>query len=144
MKKIARLLSAILVSAVVSNAKAHGFQIIDFQAIAELESSNNPKAFNKKSGAIGLFQITPVCLKDFNEQNKKKYTAEMLYSPYRNFEVANWYLTVRIPQMLEGLGLEITTQRILWAWNAGIWAVIHDRMPNETRLFINKYNKIAR
>ena len=32
---------------------------IDMQALATIESGNNPLAYNKKSKATGLYQITP-------------------------------------------------------------------------------------
>jgi len=45
---------------------------IDMDAIATIESSNNPKAFNEQSGARGLYQITPLCLKHYNQAVDEK------------------------------------------------------------------------
>lgn len=143
-KNLARLLGSFLVAAFLNAAKANGAPVIDMVALAQIESSGNPKAFNKKTKATGLFQITPICLKDFNKQNKKRYTLKQMFDEDKCREVADWYAGVRIPQMLQGIGVPITTQRILWAWNAGIWAVIHDKMPKETAEFIIRYNKLAK
>jgi len=37
-----------------------------FNALAKVESSNNPKAINKKENALGVYQIRPAYFKDAN------------------------------------------------------------------------------
>jgi len=37
-----------------------------FNALAKVESSNNPKAINKKENALGIYQIRPAYFKDAN------------------------------------------------------------------------------
>ena len=49
---------------------------VNYDAIAQIESSGNPKAFNKKSKARGLLQITPIALADWNQMNPKQTYSE--------------------------------------------------------------------
>lgn len=54
-----------------------------FKALGAVESSNNPKAYNKKEDAIGIFQIRPAYFKDAVEfdKNLSKYKHSDCYSP---------------------------------------------------------------
>ncbi len=143
MKNLARWIRILLLSSMVSVPKADASIYIDMHVLAEIESSNNPKAFNKKTKARGLFQITPICLKDYNIQMNKSLKITDMYDPEKCRTVADWYLSERIPQMIHGIKRPITVQTILWVWNAGIVALIRDRMPKETRDLINKYNRLT-
>ena len=51
--------------------------------IYEIESSNNPAAYNKRSKATGLGQITPIALKQFNNRTGKKYSMDDKMTTYR-------------------------------------------------------------
>jgi len=45
----------------------HAANMDDFlNALAKVESSNNPKAINKKENALGIYQIRPAYFKDAN------------------------------------------------------------------------------
>lgn len=72
-----------------------------------VESSGNPHAMSK-AGAVGLMQIMPIVLKEFNKEIqweqeyfsedkgriafKKQYKQSFLKIPYINLEVGEWYL----------------------------------------------------
>ena len=73
---------------------------INLDAIAFIESSNDSLAYNQTSEARGLYQITPVCLEEYNNYNRTDYTKADLFSEGINKEIAIWYITIRIPQML--------------------------------------------
>ena len=92
---------------------------INLDAIAQIESSGNPDAENKVSGARGKFQITAVCLDDYNQFHGVKVTGEDLWNPKINERVANWYLHVRLPQILEAMDVPVTTFTICAAYNWG-------------------------
>jgi len=111
--------------------------------IIEIESSGNPLAYNVNSSARGLCQITPICLRDYNSYHKVKYSLEDMYDPIKNREVGNWYMNVRIPQLLKYYGYEDTTRNRLIAYNWGI-SNIGKELPKETKDYINKYNKGVR
>ena len=55
-----KLLAIVLISFSVSAADLNDF----LDAVAKVESSNNPKAVNKKESAFGLYQIRPAYFKD--------------------------------------------------------------------------------
>lgn len=131
---------------------------IDLEVIAQIESSNNPAAFNEKSGARGLCQITPICLKDYNEAHPKlpPLILQDLFSRAVSLEIAGWYLDKRIPGLLGFLGVPATTMTILFSYNWGpghvsAWYKTADnqelktltRVPRETVNYYKKYCQIV-
>ncbi len=117
---------------------------VSLYVIGEIESGQNPYAYNKKSRAIGLYQITPICLLDFNQQNKTNITSDQLYDANYNTLVASWYFENRIPSLLKHYKLPLTLDNIIWAYNAGIKSVIKGKMPLETYNYINKYKRLTK
>ena len=117
--------------------------LICLSAVQAIESSGDPLAYNKHSGARGLYQITEICLADYNQYHTQQYTLEQLYDPEINEKIAAWYLLVRIPQMLDHYNIIITPDNILWAYNAGIGKVRKGIMPEETKNYIKKYHKLT-
>lgn len=114
--------------------------VIDLDKIKEIESSGNPKAYNKKSQAAGLFQVTPILLKEWNNFHcKEQYFCSDLFDPKINKKIASWYLNIRIPEMLKAYKLEVSDKNILWAYNAGIDRVKKGFMPEETENYLKKY-----
>ena len=108
-----------------------------------IESSNNPKAYNWKSGAKGKFQITSICLKEYNNYhpNDKVHTKQ-LWDARVNTRIAKWMLNKRIPQMLRHYKKPVTIDNILISYNAGIAYVVHNkRLPNETKEYLIKYKR---
>jgi hypothetical protein len=59
---------------------------------ALIESDFYSTAYNEKTMATGLFQITPICLADFNRYNRSAYTMYDMYDVEMNFEVSMWYI----------------------------------------------------
>ena len=114
---------------------------IDMRRIYEIESSNNPEAYNETSKAVGLGQITPVTLKEWNQFHKnEQLTEEDLYDPNTNMRVASWYMNVRIPQILKAYDIEDSIENRLISYNAG-WTYAKDgkELPKETKDYIKKY-----
>ena len=117
---------------------------VDLDAVRMIESSGNPQAYNESSGARGLYQITPICLADWNcIHPKNKYSLDDLWDPKINKQIAAWYLFDRIPQLLDHYGAQISTERILWAHNAGPRKAAAGVMPQETKDYIRKYKEIV-
>ena len=114
-------------------------QEVDLKIIAKIESAFNPLVYNPKTQAIGLYQITPIVLKEYNQFNKTNYTQKDLINPVINEKIARWYLFVRIPQMLKYYKKEVNLRNILVAYNAGIKAVIKGYLPKETKEYLRKY-----
>jgi len=122
-------------------APAEAAEVVDLTIIAQIESSNNPLAYNSKSGATGLYQITPICLKDYNQYHSVQYNMTDMYDADKCFIVADWYLSDRIPQMLRYYGHTVDLNNILIAYNWGI-SHIGEPLPKETRDYIKRYKAI--
>ena len=114
---------------------------IDLLRIAQIESSNDPLAFNKKERAFGLYQIRNPLLADWNASHPKEmYYEGQLFNPDVNRKLAEWYLTDRIPKMLRFYGKHVTTENILIAYNAGIAYVVYEKeLPKITKRYLEKY-----
>jgi hypothetical protein len=59
---------------------------------ASIESDFSLRAVNQNSGAIGIFQIMPICLEEYNAYHQKKFTMHELINLETSFEVAMWYI----------------------------------------------------
>ena len=115
---------------------------VDLDIIAQIESSNNPLAYNSTSKATGMYQITPICLKDYNNYNTVKYTLTDMYDADKSLVVADWYLNDRIPSMLRYYGHTVNLNNTLVAYNWGIGHV-GETLPKETRDYIVKYRTLG-
>ena len=118
---------------------------VSLEKIKQIESSGNPKAFNKRSKARGLYQITPIVLQEWNNFHpKQKYTPEHLFDAKINEQIARWYLNKRIPQMLKAFKIKDTAANRIISYNAGI-GVLRDylkgkrELPSETKGYLKKY-----
>jgi soluble lytic murein transglycosylase-like protein len=111
---------------------------IDLQKIAKIESSGNPNAYNAKEQAVGLYQLRPCVLKEYNSRHKVQYTLHDLYTPAKAAVVADWYLHVRIPEMLRYYRHPVTVETVLQAYNQGIGHVGKAVSPI-TQRYIAKY-----
>lgn len=119
--------------------------LIDLSAIATIESSNNPEAYNKRSEARGLYQITPICLADYNKYHTAKIHLNQLFKAKYNTMVAEWYMNKRIPQLLRHYKIADTVNHRLIAYNAGISYLLKNKtIPTETSNYIKKYNRLTK
>jgi len=63
------------------------------EAIAAVESSNNPNAYNKAEQAAGLYQIRPIYLEDVNRiLGCDKYSLTDRFDPEKSREIVTVYL----------------------------------------------------
>jgi soluble lytic murein transglycosylase-like protein len=134
----------ILILIVLISGKAHAEVVIDMNAIMTIESHGDASITNKRSGARGLYQITPICLEDFNKVNHTNYSLNQLYDPQINSMVAYWYLQERIPSLFKAYNLPDTVRNRLWAYNAGIGYLKRRIMPLETSDYIKKYERLTK
>jgi len=127
---------------------------IDLNKISLIESSNNPLAYNSRTQATGLYQITPVCLADFSKhcdwrfttRQLEMFTMENMFDEYYSHLVAKWYINERIPQMLKAYGIEDTVDARLACFNWGIgnyrkYLNGEKKLPHETKDYIRKYKE---
>ena len=121
-------------------------QEVNMAIISTIESNNNPKAYNKHSGAIGLCQITPCVLQDYNKAHAGNLHIDIpdLWDRDINYAVAYWYMNEKIPQLLRHYHINDTIDHRIAAYNEGIGNVVKGRLPKETRDYIAKYHKLER
>lgn len=136
---------AFLLATLFVSKMCYGSEAIDMRVIAQIESSGNPLAYNYRSMAAGTFQVTPVCLKEWNNfYPKEKYSFKDLFKPNINWKIADWYMNNRIPKMLNYFHVEDSVNERLRAYNCGIKCSVDDRTPQETQRYIEKYHEKTR
>jgi len=59
--------------------------------IVAIESSFQPKAYNKWGNAYGLCQVTVLCLREYNWNHGTNYTLDDMYDIDLNLHVGFWY-----------------------------------------------------
>lgn len=140
------MMKSLLLSIVFLLCGSNAYAQIDMNIIAFIESSYDVNAYNAKSQATGMYQITPICLRDFKMYHKEKdYSLDDMYIEDKCYEVANWYMNTRIKQLLKHYKLPDTTNNRLVAYNAGINFVRKAwKIPRETAQYINKYVRAVR
>lgn len=145
-------------------AEAHP---IDMEAIAQIESSNNPKAVSK-DGSVGLYQITPVCLKHFiavEIYSKVKFrkskhpdfccdwkdipTSEDLLDSDISSEIANWYIQWIFDSVGGWKSDYPADVLIAWNWGYGHWEKWNrngskfKKLPKTTQDYLKKYEQLT-
>jgi hypothetical protein len=58
-----------------------------WRAVCQVESSNDPLAYNKNEHAVGIAQIRQCRVDDFNKQTGKNYKLQEMYCPVKSKEV---------------------------------------------------------
>lgn len=138
------VLFLIVVSAIIlilaTCTPAHA-ETINMNKIMMIESGGrNINSSIKSEHAIGIFQITPILLKEYNFLHSTSYTRKDLFDKSLNYNIANWYLNVRIPQMLKANKKPVNVRSVLIAYNAGISYIINDKtLPAVTVRYLRKY-----
>lgn len=113
---------------------------VNLDIISKIESSNNPRAYNKVDGGRGLFQITPICLKEYNNYNKIKYSKSDLWNPQINRQIASWYINTRIPAMLSYYKVKDSIENRIISFNSGIKTLIlNKKLSKITKQYLSKY-----
>ena len=127
--------------------------------VIEVESGGNPNAVSN-AGAIGLMQITPIVLQEWNQYQKSLqinlyydersrlmmyknlYKKKNLFDSSINYEIGTWYL-YRLQYHYKCPTIEC----ILAGYNGGItrlkknnWDI--SKMPKETKEYVKKVMKL--
>jgi soluble lytic murein transglycosylase-like protein len=105
--------------------------------VLEIESNGNPRAYNKRTEARGLYQITPICLRHYNDVHRSSFTGEDLFQPLINKRIAVWYI--------HWLEKRCSSDReVLISYNYGFKHRKDKVLTLETRNYLLKYQKIER
>ena len=123
----------------------YGFEM-NTETISFIESTNGTNKKINKKGAIGEYQITYICLQDYNQYHSQKISRDKLYIQSVNFQVYYWYMNKRIPQMLEYYGYKdcVDNRIICYDWGIGNfikWMNREEVLPLETIEYIRKYKE---
>jgi hypothetical protein len=62
-----------------------------WKAICQYESKNYPMAYNKRENAVGIAQIRPIRIKDYNQRTGKTYQLNEMYDTSKSKEVFMYY-----------------------------------------------------
>lgn len=117
-------------------------ELIDIIILAE--SSHNPSAHVKKTGARGLAQITPLAWKDLVRHFPAEYRGlnyrKDIFKPHIGRKAVRDYIII-LKQYLKINGRPVTLENVLAAYNWGIGNLNKygiSRAPGTTRRFIGK------
>mgnify|MGYP001613850062 CR=1 FL=1 len=117
---------------------------VNMKIISTIESNNNPKAVSQM-GAVGLTQITYVCLSDYNVYNHTRYTMQDLFNSEINLAIGTWYMNVRVPGLLRHFKIEDTIDNRLKSYNCGIGCLVSKRkLPSETIYYLQRYHALEK
>lgn len=120
---------------------------IDIDRISFIESNNNSSAVSSEN-AVGIMQITKITLKEWNNLHpNERYSLKDLKNEKVNVKIGTWYLTERIPFLLNSYNIPLTEVNILMSYNWGIgnlkmWYNRNKKLsliPIETQHYIIKY-----
>lgn len=74
-----------------------------WQATTFIESSNNPNALNRLENAVGIAQIRPIRLRDYNQRTGKSYSLQDCYNTEISKEIYFYYASKFHPSDLESI-----------------------------------------
>ena len=125
-------------------ARAEGAEI-DMSIIAQIESSNNPLAYNRHSGARGKYQLTEIAWQDVqnNFPSLRRYPFIYAYKPKVALLFAKAYF-VLIDRYIAHFGLKNDLSVKLACYNQGISPTRKGKYSKETVNYIAKYHKLAK
>jgi len=113
-------------------------------ALIQVESSGNPRAFNPNSQARGLTQITPVAWEDLTMHHPDVYGnlnyEQDIFKPEVAKRAGTDYLNV-LQKYLRAYKIPVTMENVLAAYNWGVGNLKKQGMekaPKETRDYIQK------
>lgn len=94
------------------------------------------------NGDMGLGQITPIALADWNQMHPNEqyqHTPQHMFNPDINTKVTAWLANVRAPQLLRTYGLQDTLENRLAVYNSGIGTVRGKGIVPQVQKYIDAY-----
>ena len=123
--------------------------VVDINKIIKIESGGDLTAENKKSGARGLCQIIEPTWGECTRLMGKDWSWADAFDGEKNRAVGNFYMNIRIPQMLKYYKIPDTIKIRLACYDWGIGNVkrAYDKYnagflefaPQETKDYVKKY-----
>jgi len=118
---------------------------VDMQKIASIESSNNPRAENIRTGARGLTQIVRSTWEEVVDKMGKDWSWDDAFDADKNLAVGSYYMNTEIPRLLRHYNIEDTVKNRLVAYNWGVGNLKKigiENAPQETIDYIEKYESL--
>lgn len=143
---LTRVAQLLLIACFFVQSRADASEIlVNMQAIAHIESKNNPAAWNRREDARGTFQLRNDVLTEWNAAHPKdQHSPPDLFKKKINEKIAHWYLSRRIPEMIRSFKKPVTERNVIIAYNAGVKYVKTGRpIPPTTRKYLSQYERIA-
>ena len=140
-KKFTMLDALELLNKIEFYAKRNNLSLQSALTIVNVESDFNAKAYRKSAQAYGLTQLTPLCLKEYNELNNTNYTLDDLFDVDVNLEIGFWYFNRILTHYSDSYGYITTStpekalRDAYLAYNVGVttFSIIGRRGRNDLR-----------
>ena len=128
-----------------TGAKVVRADVIDLQIIAKIESSNNPLAYNQRSGARGMYQFRKIAWLDVQQNFPElaKYPFSYAYKPQVARLFAKAYF-VLVDRYLRHYGLKTSLSNQLLCYNQGIGLTRKGIVSKESANYILKYQRLVK
>jgi len=97
------------------------------KTISLAESSGGKFLKGDGGNSIGVYQISNICLKHYNQTHKTKYTKKDLYNEKINRKIARWYLNWLKEQLIKHNKFSI--KRWIFAYNSGLSNALKKPIP---------------
>jgi soluble lytic murein transglycosylase-like protein len=117
-------------------------------ALIRIESSGNPKAWQKETGARGLTQIRPIAWKElaanFPQKYRRKNYRRDIFRPEVAYEAGRDYLDI-LARYLKKQSFALTVDNLLCAYNWGIGNFLRyglNNAPEQTRRYIRQVKEL--
>lgn len=123
--------------------------VVDMDKIVQIESSGNPKAVNKHTGARGLCQIMKPTWIECCKKMGVDWSWDDAFDAEKNLAVGTFYMNKEIPRMIKVYKLKDDIAGRLTSYNYGIghYKKLYrkhgkkyiEHLPKETQDYIKKY-----
>lgn len=119
---------------------------VDLNRLFQTESNFIADAIGKK-GDMGLGQLTPIAVADWNKNHPNEqynHAPEDMFHPETNAKISNWAVNIQAPKYLKALGLPDTVDNRLAMYKSGYGNMKSGEAwkSGETQKYINKYKTI--
>lgn len=116
-----------------------------------IESRGDVRAYVERTQARGLYQITPIVLKEWNGFHPNiRFSEEDLFNADVSLTIGAWYMNKRVPEMLKAYNIPDNETTRLACYNWGVGNVVKwwraggdpNELPRETREYIRQYKEM--
>ena len=118
---------------------------IDMRKIATIESNNDPRVENPRTGARGFCQIMQPTWEEMVSKMGTDWPWDDAFDKEKNTKVADYYMNTEIPRLLRHFNIDDMVENRLAAYNWGVGNLDRiglEKAPQETINYIEKYKSL--